>query len=104
MSQHAWILEVRPGYEDEYKRRHDDIASDMLEALVKAGIHNYSIFRHGLALFGYFETDDLERSIAMLKDDPVNARWAAYMAPIMKIEIDPQRGFPFLLPLQFHMD
>ena len=39
-----------------------------------------------------------------LKDDPVNARWAEYMAPIMKVDIDTQRGFPFLLPLQWHMD
>jgi L-rhamnose mutarotase len=104
MSRYAWILEVRPGYEDEYKKRHDHIPPDMLEALAKAGLRNYSIFRHGLTLFGYFETDDLERSIAMLRDDPANVRWGAHMAPIMKIEIDPQRGFPFLLPLQFHMD
>ena len=35
----------------------------MLDALTKAGIRNYSIFRHGLTLFGYFETDDLDRTI-----------------------------------------
>ena len=70
----------------------------------KAGIRNYSIFRHGLTLFGYFETDDLDATIAALKDDPVNARWSEWMAPIMRIEIDSQRGFPFLLPLQWHMD
>ena len=104
MSNYAWILEVRPGYEDEYKKRHDEIWPEMLEALRKAGVRNYNIFRHGLTLFGYFETDDLQRTIDILKDDPVNARWGAYMAPIMKIEIDPQRGFPFLLPLQWHMD
>ena len=64
MSQYAWVLEVRPGYEEEYKKRHDEIWPEMLEALTKAGIRNYSIFRHGLTLFGYFETDDLERTIA----------------------------------------
>jgi len=26
------------------------------------------------------------------------------MAPIMKIEIGERRGFPYLLPLQWHMD
>jgi L-rhamnose mutarotase len=56
MSRYAWILEVRPGYEDEYKKRHDHIPPDMLEALAKAGLRNYSIFRHGLTLFGYFAT------------------------------------------------
>jgi L-rhamnose mutarotase len=104
MGQHAWVLEVRPGYEDEYKARHDDIWPEMLDALRKAGIRNYSIFRHGLTLFGYFETDDLADTIAMLAKDPVNARWSESMAPLMKIEVDQRTGFPFLLPMQWHMD
>ena len=61
-------------------------------------------FRLGLQLIGYFETDDLDRTIDILRDDPVNARWGESMAPLMRIEIDPRRGFPFLLPLQWHMD
>jgi L-rhamnose mutarotase len=77
----------------------------MIAALRAAGIRNYNIFRHGLTLFGYFETDDLDRTIAILAKDPVNARWGKSMTPIMKIEVDERRGgFPFLLPLQFHMD
>jgi L-rhamnose mutarotase len=104
MSQHAWVLEVRPGYEEEYKQRHDDIWPEMLDALKRAGIRNYSIFRHGLTLFGYFETDDLKKTIAALAQDPVNARWGTSMAPLMKIEVDERTGFPFLLPRQWHMD
>ncbi len=95
MSHHAWVLEVRPGYEEEYKRRHDEIWPEMLTTLRAAGIRNYSIFRLGLTLIGTFETDDLERSIAALRADPVNARWSEYMAPIMKIEMDLARGFPY---------
>ncbi len=104
MGQFAWVLEVRPGYEDEYKRRHDEIWPEMLETLRKAGVRNYSIFRHGLTLFGYFETDDLETTIAALAKDPVNARWSDSMQPLMKIEVDQRTGFPFLLPKQWHMD
>ena len=104
MASYSWVLEIRPGYEDEYKKRHDDIWPEMIEALRQSGIRNYSIFKHGLTLFGYFETDDLSRTITFLKDDEVNRRWAEYMAPIMKIEIDQTSGFPFLLPLQWHMD
>lgn len=104
MTQYAWVLEVRPGYEEEYKKRHDEIWPEMLDALSKAGIRNYSIFRHGLTVFGYFETDDLDRTRAILKTDPVNTRWGKSMAPIMKIEIDERHSFPFLLPLQWHMD
>ena len=62
MAAYAWVLEVRPGYEEEYVRRHQGIWPEMVEALSAAGISNYSIFRHGLTLFGYFETDDLEKT------------------------------------------
>jgi L-rhamnose mutarotase len=104
MGQHAWVLEVRPGYEEEYKKHHDEIWPEMVDALRKAGVHNYSIFRHGRTLFGYFETDDLKRTIDALAKDPVNARWSQSMAPLMKIELDQRTGFPFLLPEQWHMD
>ena len=54
----AWVLEVRPGYEEEYKKRHEEIWPEMVEMLQQSGVKNYSIFRHGLTLFGYFETED----------------------------------------------
>src|ERR1700722_17129846 len=103
MANSAWVLEVRPGSEEGDKQRHDESWPEMRAALHAAGIRNYNIFRHGLILFGYFETDDLERTIAILAKDPVNARWGKSMTTIMKIEVDERRGgFPFLLPLQFH--
>lgn len=104
MANYAWVLGVRPGYEVEYKKRHDEIWPEMLGTLRTAGIRNYNIFRHGLTLFGYFETDDLGAAIAHLKDCPINAKWGEMMGPIMKIDVDPSTSFPYLLPLQFHMD
>ena len=65
---------------------------------------NYSIFRHGLKLYGYFKTADLEKTIAHLNQGEVNKKWGEFMTPIMKIEVDTQTNFPFLLPLQWHMD
>ncbi|MCY4005204.1 MAG: L-rhamnose mutarotase [Rhodobacteraceae bacterium] len=103
MASYAWVLEVRPGYEDEYRKRHDEIWPDMLETLRTAGIRNYHIFRHGLTLFGYFETEDLEAAIAHLAQCPVNAKWGKWMEPIMKIDVDPKNEFPYLLPQQFEM-
>ena len=103
MPGYAWVLEVRPGYEVEYLKRHDEIWPEMLEALREAGIRNYNIFRHGLTLFGFFETDDLEATKAYLRQSEVDKRWGAWMAPIMKIEIDPTTNYPYLLPKQFYM-
>ena len=102
--QFAWILEVRPGYEDEYKKRHEEIWPEMIDMLHASGVRNYSIFRNGLTLFGYFETENLDQTIAAINASDVNRRWGEYMAPIMKIKVDSQRNFPFLLPLQWHMD
>ena len=104
MARYAWVLEVRPGYEEEYKRRHDEIWPEMVEALRSAGICNYSIFRHGLTLFGYFETDDIEKTRKYLADSETNRRWSEWMESIMKVDIDPSTDFPYLLPLQWHMD
>ena len=101
---YAWVLEVRPGYEEEYVRRHDEIWPEMVEALREAGISNYSILRHGLTLFGYFESDDIERTQSYLAGSETNRRWSEWMVPIMKVEIDPRTNFPYLLPLQWHMD
>ncbi len=103
MPGYAWVLEVRPGYEVEYLKRHDEIWPEMLEALRESGIRNYNIFRHGLTLFGYFETDDLEATKAYLRSSEVDKRWGQWMAPIMKIEIDPTTNYPYLLPKQFYM-
>ncbi len=104
MAGFMWVLGVRPGHEAEYRRRHDEIWPDMVAALREAGIRNYSIFRHGLDLFGYFETDDLAATIAALRASEVNRRWGEWMAPIMKIEVDDATGFPFMLPREWHME
>lgn len=102
MSAHAWVLEIRPGYEKEYERRHDEIWPEMSETLSSAGIKNYNIFKYGLTLFGYFETDDLIKTQQFLASDPVNKKWAEYMKPIMRVDIDPSTDFPYLLPRVFH--
>jgi L-rhamnose mutarotase len=104
MAQYAWVLEVRPGFEEEYVRRHQEIWPEMVEALRSAGIRNYSIFRHGLTLFGYFETDDIEKTQEYLANSETNQRWSEWMDPIMKVDIDPTTDFPYLLPLQWHME
>lgn len=104
MGHYAWVAEVRPGYEEEYKKRHDEIWPEMVEELKEAGIRNYSIFRHGLTLFGYFETDNLERTTSYLAESEVNRRWSESMKVIMKMEVNPRTNFPYLLPLQWHLD
>ena len=103
MTRHMWVLEVRPGYEEEYKRRHDEIWPEMLDALREAGIRNYSIFRHGLHLFGYFETDDFERAKQFLATDEVNARWSEWFQDVIEERFDEQ-GRPLEAEEVWHLD
>jgi L-rhamnose mutarotase len=98
LKSYAWVLSVRPGYELEYQRRHDELWPEMCAELDAAGIMKYHIFRHGLTLFGYFETADIAATQSYLATSQVNARWSEYMAPIMQADIDPSTRFPFLLP------
>ena len=69
----------------------------MIQMLKESGVRNYSIFRHGLTLFGYFETDNLKNTISSINQSEINRKWGEYMAHIMKIEIDSERNFPYLL-------
>ena len=67
------------------------------------GIRNYNIFRHGLTLFGYFETDDLEATKAALRQSGRQA--LGRMDGADHEDRDrPQTQFPYLLPKQFFME
>ncbi len=105
MQRIAFLIDLKPGADPvEYKRRHDEIWPEMLDALRDAGIRNYSIFLHGRQLFAYLEVEDFGRMARTLASDPANARWQEYMRPMIDIAIDPRTGFARLLPEMFHMD
>jgi L-rhamnose mutarotase len=56
MQRIACMMRIRPGTEEEYQRRHQQVSPEMLDALRAAGCHNYSIFysifRDGLQKMG----------------------------------------------------
>ncbi len=104
MQRLSFLIHLKPGADPvEYKRRHDELWPEMADALRGAGIHNYSIFRHGDTLFAYLECDDFNQMARTLAADPVNARWQRYMADMLTIEADPQTGFAKLLPEMFYL-
>jgi L-rhamnose mutarotase len=76
MERMAFRMRIKPGSEQEYRRRHDEIWPEMVAALRAAGFHNYSIFLDGLILFAYFESENVRETLARITADPVNARWA----------------------------
>jgi L-rhamnose mutarotase len=91
----AFVLRVRPDKIDEYVEAHRKVWPEMLAALREAGIRNYTIFRHGNEVFGYFEADDLQAAAAYMEAQEVNARWQDTMAKLLEERV-PDAGAPTL--------
>ena len=91
----AFVLEVRRERLDEYVEAHRKVWPEMLDALRRAGIRNYTIFRHGTQMFGYFESDDLEAASRFMGQQDVSARWQDAMAELLEARV-PDGGAPAL--------
>jgi L-rhamnose mutarotase len=94
-------LQVRPDRLAEYKRRHEAVWPEMLDALRDAGWRNYSLFlRDDGLLIGYVETDDFEAAQRAMAATEVNDRWQAEMAEFFGERAD--ESFQRLVPV-FHL-
>jgi L-rhamnose mutarotase len=98
----AFRLRVRPDRIDDYVAAHAEVWPEMLEALRAAGIRNYTIFRSGTDVFGYFEADDLAAAADHMEAQPVSARWQDAMAELLDERV-PDAGPPALAPI-FRLD
>jgi L-rhamnose mutarotase len=104
MMRHAFTMKLKPGFEAEYKKRHDEIWPELAKELRKAGVSDYSIFleEETLTLFAVQKLSD-KNSAADLPKNPVIRKWWDYMAPLM--EVNPDHS-PVAKPLKevFHLD
>jgi L-rhamnose mutarotase len=89
----AFVLRVRPDKLEEYVEAHRAVWPEMLEAIHAAGIRNYTIFRNGNEMFGYFEADDLATAGRYLAQQDVSARWQDAMAELLEERV-PDGGPP----------
>ncbi|MFL4991560.1 MAG: L-rhamnose mutarotase [Microvirga sp.] len=100
---YAFKMQLNPGMEDEYRRRHEKIWPELVELLKEAGVEDYSIHldRETGILFGVLwrRTD---HSMADLPSHPVMKRWWAHMADIMATNPD-QSPVDTPLVTVFHM-
>jgi L-rhamnose mutarotase len=94
----GFVLHVRPERIDEYIEAHDNVWPEMLDALRSAGIRNYTIFRAGTDVFGYFEADDLDAAARYLEAQEVSARWQNAMAELLEERVS-DRGPRALEPI-----
>jgi len=89
MLRKAFVMQLKPGVEEEYARRHNPIWDELADVLKAHGVSNYSIFLHPgtRQLFAYAEIEDEERWQAIALT-PVCRRWWDFMADLMEVNPD----------------
>jgi L-rhamnose mutarotase len=84
MERFCFTFDIREGTEDEYKKRHDEIWPELVDAIKGAGISNYSLFRRGTEIIAYCECDpDPDSAFAKVGATDASDRWNEYFADII---------------------
>ncbi len=104
MTRNAFKMKLKPGFEQEYKKRHDEIWPELASLLSESGIQDYSIFldEETLILFAVQKISD-DFDMEFLPNHPIVKKWWAYMGDIMDTNPD---NSPISKTLKevFHLD
>jgi L-rhamnose mutarotase len=104
MDRVCFTFEIRPGTEAEYKRRHDEIWPELVEAIKDAGFANYSLFRRDRQIVAYAECHpDMATAFAKLGPTEVNARWAKWFEDVI-VSLTDENGELYRLEEVWHLD
>jgi L-rhamnose mutarotase len=100
----CFTFEIRPGTEDEYKKRHDEIWPELVDAIKDAGFANYSLFRRGTTVVAYVECHpDAATAFGALGPQEVNARWATWFEDVI-VSLTDENGNLYRLDEVWHLD
>ena len=91
-------MQLHKGFQEEYKRRHDQLWPELTDLLKKSGISEYSIFLNEKTnvLFGVMSVED-PALLEKLPEHPVMKKWWAFMRDIMDTNPD---NSPASIPLK----
>ncbi|MFP4367342.1 MAG: L-rhamnose mutarotase [bacterium] len=89
MQRAAFKMKLKPGFEEEYKKRHDQIWPELAKELKNAGVYDYSIFldEETLTLFAVQKLAD-SNSAEVLPQTKIVRKWWDYMSDIMEVNAD----------------
>lgn len=81
---YGMVLRVRVECYEEYKRQHAAVWPEVLAAIARSRIRNYSIFQKDFVLYSYFEYvgEDFAADMKLMAADPATQRWWALMEPM----------------------
>jgi len=98
MQRFAFKMKLKPGFVEEYRRRHDNVWPELSALLKQAGIADYSIFfdEETNTLFAV-QKQMGSSSSQDLGTNPIVRRWWEYMSDIM--DTNPDKS-PVSIPLR----
>src|SRR5260221_9689092 len=98
MARIAFKMKLHPGFEEEYKKRHDELWPELKQVLKASGIREYSIFldKETNILFGIMNAEN-QSVLDKLPFEPEMQKWWAYMKDIMESNPD---NSPVSIPLE----
>lgn len=107
MQRYAAVIALRPEHEAEYRRLHRAVWPEVLAALRRAHIRNYSIFLVDGLLFSYLEYhgQDHTADLAAIAADGATRRWWTLTDPCQR-KLNPADDAPWWSPAEevFHVD
>lgn len=107
MKRVGFLLKVKQDKLEEYKKHHEAVWPEMLEALSRNGWKNYSLFlRDDGLMFGYFETpESFKAALDGMAKEEINAKWQKFMSPYFEA-LDGSRPDENMMQLEevFHLD
>ncbi|EJL60493.1 L-rhamnose mutarotase [Flavobacterium sp. CF136] len=85
----AFKMKLKPGFEAEYKKRHDEIWPELQSLLSETGIQDYSIFLdEETSILFAVQKINADFDMNFLPNHPIVKKWWAYMADIMETNPD----------------
>ena len=89
MKRIAFKMKLKPGFKDEYIKRHNEVWPEIVALIKRAGISDYSIFldEETNILFGVQKVDG-DLSSQELGAAEIQQKWWDYMSDIMETNAD----------------
>lgn len=88
----AFVLRIRPGMADEYRRRHAAVWPELLATLRAAGVVHYDIYLDSTGLRAFGHVLRSRPPDPAQPEHPEVLRWRAHMADVLEMDGElPQR-------------
>jgi L-rhamnose mutarotase len=100
----AFRMRLRPGAAARYRALHDAVDAVVLDELRRGTVRNYTIFRDGDDLFGYFELTDPEAFAQAVSTDRPALDWERQVVELLAEKRTDASGFPAALEEIFRLD